>query len=115
MKIKMLEHFQGRNQPTLSFGQVCKVGEDVSQALADWLLANGKAELAEESEHYGAQPLTDETQLAHDNITDAALKLAEEYGIDPFIVKGTGAAGRVLLSDVQAYIEAETSEQESKE
>jgi translation initiation factor IF-2 len=38
-------------------------------------------------------------------ITGAAEELAEEHGIDPSDVEGTGADGRVLKSDVEAVIE----------
>ena len=35
-------------------------------------------------------------------VTDAAKRRAEELGVDPTSVKGTGSAGRVLVKDVEA-------------
>ena len=41
------------------------------------------------------------------NATDAAIELAEDYGIDISTVEGTGEGGRILKGDVQAFAEAE--------
>jgi pyruvate/2-oxoglutarate dehydrogenase complex dihydrolipoamide acyltransferase (E2) component len=38
--------------------------------------------------------------------TDAALKLASDYGVDLAAVHGSGADGRILLSDVRALVQA---------
>ncbi len=35
------------------------------------------------------------------NITDAARKKAEELGVEPLEVKGTGSGGKILVRDVQ--------------
>lgn len=35
-------------------------------------------------------------------VTDAAKRRAEELGVDPTTVKGTGSGGRVLVKDVEA-------------
>lgn len=60
MKLKMLEHFQGTDLPTLMEGKEY----DVDQALADYLLAHKKAVAVKEPVHYGAQK---EPELRHDD------------------------------------------------
>lgn len=44
------------------------------------------------------------------NATDAAIKLAEEYGIDISEVEGSGSDGRVTVGDVKAVIPEEALE-----
>ena len=39
-------------------------------------------------------------------VTEAALALSEEYGIDLADVEGTGSGGRILKSDVERHIES---------
>lgn len=43
MKIKMLEYFQGTNQPSLTLGKEYE-SNDIGQGLCDWLLEHGKAQ-----------------------------------------------------------------------
>lgn len=45
-----------------------------------------------------------EQQVQKPVLTRAALKLAQQYGIDPDEIEGSGKDGRVLKSDVQALI-----------
>lgn len=45
--------------------------------------------------------------LVEYNITDSALHLADEYGVNLETVKGSGADGRILKKDVQDYIDKE--------
>jgi pyruvate/2-oxoglutarate dehydrogenase complex dihydrolipoamide acyltransferase (E2) component len=111
MKIRMNEHYQGRGHPTLTINQEYESAE-IGQELTQWLLDNGKA-IDITPKHYGAQP---EPELKHDDeiyeevkqeadATDAARKLAEKNGVDLADVEGTGSGGRVILSDVEAYLE----------
>ena len=126
MKIRMLEHFQGRGLPSLAYGEEHEVPGKVSEQLAAWLLEHRKAEVVDEPKHYGSQPLTDEPELRQDeelyaevkqeaDATDAALKLAQENNIDLAQIEGTGSGGRVILSDVQSYLEAEGGADEPQE
>jgi diguanylate cyclase (GGDEF)-like protein len=60
----------------------------------------------------GAAPRSDEqpaaVQLApKPPLTRAALKLAQQYGIDPDTVHGSGKDGRVLKSDIKALINSD--------
>ena len=51
---------------------------------------------------------------AHDDevdATDAALKLAQENDIDLAQIEGTGSGGRVILSDVQSYLEEQQEDE----
>lgn len=38
------------------------------------------------------------------NVTDAALRIFDKYGIDPLEVQGSGAGGRVTAKDVMKYL-----------
>ena len=111
MKLRMNEHYQGRGRPTLAINQEYDSAE-LGEELTAWLLDNGKA-VEVKSKHYGAQP---EPELKADDeiyeqvkqeaeATDAAVKLAEENGVDLADVEGTGSGGRILLSDVQDYLD----------
>jgi len=45
-------------------------------------------------------------QQEEPEITDAAMRRAEELGVDPSGIEGTGSGGRVLVKDVEAAAEA---------
>ncbi len=49
--------------------------------------------------------LAPELENTEPEATDAAVKLAEEHGIDLSKVKGTGTGGRVIKSDVEGLLE----------
>ena len=75
MKIRMLEHFQGRNQPTLAINQEYDSAE-LGEELTKWLLDNDKAIVIEQPKHYGGQA---EPELRHDDeIYEEVKKEAEE-------------------------------------
>ncbi len=66
------------------------------------------AETAEAGEDQEApEAPTDETQDHEEGpeVTDAARRRAEELGVDPTGVEGTGSSGRVLVKDVEAAAE----------
>lgn len=54
----------------------------------------------EQDQKAGAAP--SENKAAEPDATDAARELAEEEGVDLASVKGTGADGRITVSDVKA-------------
>lgn len=45
----------------------------------------------------------------HPPLTRAALKLAQQFNVDPASIEGSGKDGRVLKSDVKAYIDSQVS------
>lgn len=55
----------------------------------------------------GAEP----EATADVDITGAARELAEEYGLDPAAIEGTGKEGRVLKGDVEKAIKAREAEE----
>lgn len=73
MKVRMLEHFQGTNLPTLVEGKEY----DVDLDLASYLLEHRKAVRVEQPKHYGSQPLEEgkAPELRHDD------ELAEEVKV----------------------------------
>lgn len=78
MKIRMEKHFQGRFdgaevQP-LQDGKAYKVGEDVSENLANWLLEHHFAQKADR--HFGSQ---DEPELKHDDVLAEEVQEVVEY------------------------------------
>lgn len=97
MKLKMLENFQGCNVPTLHEGQEVEVGQE----LAAWLLEHRKA--VEVKPDPKPEPVLE--PAVEVDATKAALELAAEYDVDLGEVEGTGSGGRVILSDVEAYLE----------
>lgn len=89
MKVKMLEYFQGRNQPMLGLGKEY----DVSATLGAWLLEHRKAEQIE-APHYGGQP---EPELRQDDELPVAEALeAEPEGLPevPIYPAKAGKKGR---------------------
>jgi pyruvate/2-oxoglutarate dehydrogenase complex dihydrolipoamide acyltransferase (E2) component len=100
MKIRMNEHYQGRGHPTLTINQEYESAE-IGQELTQWLLDNGKAiDITPKVE-----PKVEPEPVQEVDATDAARKAAQEYDIDLADVEGTGSGGRVILSDVEAYLE----------
>ena len=63
------------------------------------------AETAAESGDADAPEASADAQQDHQEepeVTDAAKRRAEELGVDPTSVEGTGSGGRVLVKDVEA-------------
>jgi pyruvate/2-oxoglutarate dehydrogenase complex dihydrolipoamide acyltransferase (E2) component len=52
------------------------------------------------SQEGGGQPALEEADSSKE-VTEAATKKAEELGIDPYSLSGTGSRGRVIFRDVQ--------------
>ncbi len=86
--------------------------EEAPAAEAEEEAVEAEAEVEEEApaaEEEAAEPEEaepeEEEEVEELRITGAAEELAEEHGIDPAAVEGTGEDGRVLKSDVEAAIE----------
>jgi pyruvate/2-oxoglutarate dehydrogenase complex dihydrolipoamide acyltransferase (E2) component len=77
--------------------------EDHSQHDEDGGFVTAETAEAGEDQEAPAAP-TDEAQDHEEGpeVTDAAKRRAEELGVDPTSVKGTGSGGRVLVKDVEA-------------
>lgn len=58
------------------------------------------ANLSKASSGKDGQPALEESDSSKE-ITEAAVKKAEELGIDPYSLEGTGSRGRVIFRDVQ--------------
>lgn len=56
--------------------------------------------LSKSSSGNDGQPALEESDSSKE-ITEAAVKKAEELGIDPYSLEGTGSRGRVIFRDVQ--------------
>lgn len=80
MKIRMDEHFQGRDLPTLGVNQEYEVGKDITKSLADWLLENRKARVVEELKPVQAQDDDTEAQEAQPELEPEPEKVSRPKG-----------------------------------
>lgn len=98
MQIKMLEYFQGTNQPYLEPGKEYE-SKDIGQKLCEWLL-----------EHNKAIDITPEPEPVKPDITPSALRLVTENNVNIEEVEGTGTDGRILVADVEDYLNSAETE-----
>ena len=91
-----------RVKPGLSHAQYS--GGDVFEASADeWAAFGDKFEEVRPDE--GAPPPPPIV------VTDSAMQLADELGVDLYEVEGTGQDGRIIVSDVRAFAAARAAEE----
>src|SRR5210317_281556 len=98
MKIRMLEYFQGTNQPYLEIDKEYESSK-ISRALCEWLI-----------EHSKAVDITPEPEPQKPDITRSALRLAAESNVNLDEIEGTGAEGRILVSDVIDFLNSAETE-----
>jgi large subunit ribosomal protein L21 len=103
----------GHRQP---FTEVKVVGIDLEDAAVSTPAETGAAPAdaeaapAEEPAAEEAGAATGAGEVEEIDATDAAAELAEEHGLELAAIEGTGKEGRILKSDVEAAVSAETAE-----